>query len=472
VIQEAVHVTENEVREQYRVEQERVNFYFIRLSAGDFLSQTEIRPEEIQNYYERNKEALREPLKAQVEYLLYPFEHFSSKVQVSQKEIEDFYKLNLEKRFRQPKAVRVRHMFFRPSAAKDPQEKAQHRLKAEGVLQELRAGKDFAELAKKYSEDPSAAQGGDIGWVAQGQILPPLERVAFAMRKGEVSGLVETPLGYHILKVEEIREEKSKGLKEATEEIIRSIRAERGKSEAGKAVDADRERGLSGTDLSLLAKERGISYKLTSPFGLTEVVPEVGPVEEFNKAAFSLAPGEISPAIEGPSAYYLLRVRQRKEPTIPPLESVRSQIEKGLREMRALELASQKADAVLAQMKKEKEIQKVAKGHGLKVEETGWFLRHDPEIPKVGVLQEVKPGGIAISLYQPIADRIYTQKSSVYLFTFKESQGADMERFEREKGELLERALTEKRQRILKGFVEHLRAKARIEVQPKFLEEG
>ncbi|TAJ86619.1 hypothetical protein EPO44_15955, partial [bacterium] len=411
-------------------------------------------------------------LKVQVEYLVYPLDHFSSQVQVSEKEIEDYYGLYRATRFHQPKSAHLRHILFRLPVGADPKQKETIRLKAEAVLQEARAGKDFTELAKKYSEDPSATQGGDAGWFTQGQLLPPLEKAAFALKKGELSGVVESTLGYHILRVEEAREEKTKGLKEAKEEIVRAIKAERGKSEAAKAADADREKAISGTDFSQLAKERGIPLKMSPLFSSFDVLPEVGAVEEFNKTAFSLALKELSPTIEGPKAYYLLRVRQRKEPSIPPLESVRPDIEKRLKEAKALELASQRANALLGELKKVKDIKKLAASHGLTAEETGWFVRSAPEIPKIGALQEVKPGGISISQRQPVPDRIYSQKANLYLFAFKESQEADMERFEKEKSQLLAQALAEKRQRVVQKFVDSLKAKARVAVNSRFLEQS
>ena len=472
LIQDNVYVTEAELRERYSLEQERVNFYFIRLSANGFTPQVQVTADEIKNYYERNRDALKEPLKVQVEYLAYPFDHFSSQVQVSEKEIEEYYRIHREEKFYQPKGVRLRHILLRVPAGVDAKQKETVRLRAETVLKESRAGRDFAELAKKYSEDPSAGQGGDVGWFTQGQMLPPLEKAAFALKKGEASGVVETTLGYHILKVEEAREEKTKGLKEAKEEIVRSIKAERCRGEAAKAADADRDKAISGTDLSQLAKERGISLKTSPFFSSSDSLPEVGPVEEFNKTAFSLAMKETSPAIEGPNAYYLLRVKQRREPSIPPLEGVRPDIEKQLKETKALELASQKANALLGQLKKEKDIKKLAAEQGLTVEETGWFVRSAPEIAKIGVLQEVRPGGIPISPYQPVPDRIYAQKANLYLFAFKESQGADMERFEKEKDRLQAQALAEKKQRALQKFVDSLKAKARISVNSRSLEES
>jgi peptidyl-prolyl cis-trans isomerase D len=472
IIQDTVQVTEAELRERYRWEQERVSFYFIRLSVNDFISRAEVKAEEVKTYYDQNKEALKAPLRVQVEYLAYPFDDFSAKVQVSAKEIEEFYKIHRETRFHQPKAVRLRHILLRVSAGADVQQKQAIRSKAERALREAQAGKDFAQLAKEYSEDPSAAQGGDIGFLAKGQMLFPLDEAAFALKKGGISGVVETPLGYHILKVEETREDKTKSLKEATEEIVRALKAERGKSEAAKALDLDREKAISGADLSQLAKERGLPLKVSPFFARSEALPEVGPLEEFNRTAFSLAPKETSPAIEGNRAYYLLRPRERKEAAVPPLDSIRSDLEKRLRETKASELAAQRANTLLEQLKKGKDIKKLAGEHGRQVEETGWFVRSASQVPKIGALPEVGRAGIPISPHQPVPDRIYSQKEAMYLFAFKESQGADMERFEKDKDRLLEQELMEKRQRALQRFVEGLKSKARIEVRARSLEES
>lgn len=368
--------------------------------------------------------------------------------------------------------MRLRHILFRTPSGADSKQKAAVRLKAKGVLREAKAGKEFAELAKKLSEDPSAVQGGDVGWFAQGQLLTSLDAPIFVLKKGEVSGVLETPSGYHIFKVEETREGKTKSLKEATEEIVRAIKAERGKNDAGKAIEADRQKALSGTELAVLAKERGIPYKLSPFFTRSEVLPDVGQVEEFNKTAFSLGTKEVSSAIEGPSAYYLLGLKERKEPLIPSLESVRPDIEKRLKDEKAFEQARQRGNMLLEQLKREKDIKKLAKDHGLSLGETGWFLRKASEIPKVGTLPEVKSGGIPISSEQPIPDRVYTQKTSIYLFAFKESQGADLERFEKDKAQLLQQMLMEKRQKALLKFIENLKAKAQIKVKSQTLEES
>lgn len=469
LIRDAVQVTEGEARERYRLQQEKVDFYFIRLAVEDFLPKAQVSAEEIKNYYDRNKGSFKEPLRVQVEYLTYPFNRFSDKVQVGDKEIEAYYNQYRDTRFREPEAVRVRHILLRIPQGADAKQKETVRAKAEGVLREARAGKDFALLAKEYSEDPSAVQGGDVGWFSPGQMLPVLDRAAFALKKGEVSGLLESSSGYHILKVEETKAGKTKSLKEARGEIVQTLVKERSRSEAAKAVDGDREKLLSGTGFEAPAKARGIPLKVSPLFARSESVLEAGPLEEFNKAAFSLAFKEISRVIEGPTAYYLMRLKERKEPSIPPLERVRADIEKRLKATRAREMALQKGGALLEQLKKQKDIKKLASRHGLKLEETGWFVRGNSQIPKVGLLEEVQPGGIPISAYQPVADRLYSTKSALYVFAFKDRQSADMELFEKENKRLEAQMLNEKRERALQKYIENLKAKARIEVKAPFL---
>jgi hypothetical protein len=195
-------------------------------------------------------------------------------------------------------------------------------------------------------------------------------------------------------------------------------------------------------------------------------------MEEFRRAAFSLPVKDVSTAIEGANNYYLLRVAQRKEPSVPPMENLRGDIERRVKEAKALELANKKAAALLDQLKKEKDLQKFAAANALQIGETGPFLRGDVEIPKVGALEGVRPAEIAISRYHPVADRLYAQKNNIYLFVFKESQGADMARFEKEKAGLLGQALQGKKQAALKKYIDSLKAKGRVEVEPRALEES
>ena len=471
LVQDALEVTEEEVREQYRVREERVNFSFVRLAPGDFVAEVKLSEEEIKSYYERNKDALKEPLKVQVEYVSYPFEQFGAQLKVSDKEIEEAYNQRRAKFF-EPRSLKLRHVLVRTPPGGDPKQKESAQQRAEAALQEARAGKDFASLAKKYSDDASAPKGGELGWVKPGQLFRAIDQALAGLKKGGVTGVVESPAGYHILKIEDVKEEKTTGLKEATPEVLRALRAEKGKAEAARAAEADRQKVASGGDLATIARERKLILGVTPYFGTGDVPHELSEVETLERAPFSLAVKELSPPIEAAISYVLLRVKDRKESTLLPLEAARPTIERMLKQTKALELGKQKAQAVLEQLKKDRDIQKVAKEQNVQVNETGWFLRSDSDMPKIGSLRDGKPENIALSRHQPVADRLYSQKEAVFILAFKGSQGADMELFAKQKGRIMEQALTDKRRKALARLLDNLKAKAKIELQPSFLEEG
>jgi peptidyl-prolyl cis-trans isomerase D len=465
-IRDSVHVSESELSGRYLLESENINLNFVRLSADDFRRDVQVSAEEVKSFYERNMETLKEPLRVQVEYLAYPFARFSEQVQVSQQEAENFYRDQREKRFFEPKAARVRHILLRVPEGTDKGVRLAARQKADKVLTDALQGADFAGLAKQFSEDPSRAAGGEVGWVTPGQLLPPLETAVFALKKGELSEVLESPFGFHIFKVEDVKGERTKPFDEVKGQILIELKRERGKAEAGKAIDQDREKLMSGTELSQLAKDRGLQPTLSGLFAREEGLPAIGSTEEFYNKAFTLPVKEISSPIEGADAYYLMRVVQRKEPVVPEFDSVKSRIEDTLKGQKAFETALHKANDFLARLKKDKDLIKLARQDGLEVEETGWFPRNVTEIPKVGPLQELKTGGIAVSEHQPLADRIYTQPNVAYVFLFKESREADPKGFEKDKNRRRAQVLAQKQEDALRKFIEALKARASIKVPP------
>lgn len=470
IILDGVQVTEREIRDRYQIEQEKINLNFVRLPLTHYVAEATVTEEEIKKFYDRSKESLKEPLKVQVEYISYPFERFSSAVQISDHEIEDYYQANREAKFRHPKEAKARYILVRSGA--DAKQKADAQTRANRVLIEARAGKDFAQLAKKESDDSTSAKGGEIGWLTQAQLPAPLDKAVFSLAKGEISNVIETPTGFHIVKVEDVREEKTESLKDATAEITRTLRVEKSKREAAKTADLSREKSLAGGDLTKIAQESGAAVAVTRPFSSGEILPEIGQAPDFYKTALSLRSNEASPVIEGTNAYYLLKIKQRTEPAVPPLDTVRPKIEKTLKESKGHEMLMQKAKGLLDQLKKDKDIAKVAQQNNLKLEETGWFLRNASQLPKIGELSEARAGGIALSAQKPFPDKIYTQKDAAYIVAFKQSQGADMERFAKEKELLTNQALAESRQQVLQKFVENLKAKAQIQVHPGSLQES
>jgi peptidyl-prolyl cis-trans isomerase D len=406
---------------------------------------------------------LKEPVKVQVEYLSYPFDKFTAAVKVSDQEIEDYYKANRDSKFRKPREAKVKYVSLRLAPEAADAEKAAVKARAERIVAEARAGKDFNQIIKEVSADASTGGGGDAGWVVQGQLPPQLEKPVFSLAKNQVSDPVDAPGGLQILKVEDIKEEKTESLQEARAEITRVLTGERAKRSAAAAADADRERALSGVDFSKLA-ESGATVNVTRLFADGEVLPEIGENSEFYKNALALDSKTISPVVEGTAAYYLLRLKEKKDAGVPPLEEVRQKVEKAVVENTAQDMLVQKANSLFEQLRKEKNIARVAEQNGLKLEETGLFARNTPQLPKIGDVPELARG-IPVSAQNPIPDKVYRQKDAAYLIAFKASEPADMARFAQEKDALMKQARSEAQQRVLKKFIESLKEKADIKVE-------
>lgn len=144
------------------------------------------------------------------------------KVKVGQPEIQAFYDQNQE-RFKEPESVRASHILVKVDAGASDDLKKQAQAKADGILADIKKGTDFAELAKKNSDDGSAAQGGDLGFFGRGQMVPEFEAAAFGLQPGQVSGLVQSQFGFHIIKLAEKRAPRTVPLPEVTERIAQFL---------------------------------------------------------------------------------------------------------------------------------------------------------------------------------------------------------------------------------------------------------
>ncbi len=185
------------------------------VKASDFASQVKLADGAAQKYYEANQREFQVSAQVKVEYLVLSQETIAASIVANNDEIKAFYVEN-QARYSQDEQRQASHILLKADG-----DKVAARSKAEGVLKEVRApGADFAALAKKYSQDPgSAAQGGDLGLFARGAMVKPFEDAAFKLKEGEISGLVESDFGLHIIKLTGVKGSKVKPFEEMRPEI-------------------------------------------------------------------------------------------------------------------------------------------------------------------------------------------------------------------------------------------------------------
>jgi peptidyl-prolyl cis-trans isomerase C len=155
----------------------------------------------------------------------------TSKVVITNEESKAYYDKNPQ-RFKQPEQIKAGHILIKVDAKADEAKKAEARQKIEEVQQKLKDGGDFAALAKEYSEGPSSAKGGDLGYFRRGQMVKPFEEAALALKPNEVSDVVETRFGYHLIKVYDNKPEQTLAYADVKDKIIQRLKQEKIEKEA------------------------------------------------------------------------------------------------------------------------------------------------------------------------------------------------------------------------------------------------
>ena len=164
-------------------------------------------------------EQLRTDTRASLQITALLQAELDAKTAVTAEQVNDFYVKN-PAAFQQGERVKASHILVRVQANADPAEREKARAKAAGLLADVKAGKDFAALAKQYSDDPgSGAQGGDLGFFQRGQMVPPFEQAAFALAVGQTSELVTSDFGFHIIRVTDKQPGRTQTLDEVRPEI-------------------------------------------------------------------------------------------------------------------------------------------------------------------------------------------------------------------------------------------------------------
>ena len=464
----SIKVSEGEALDMYQWLEEKVSIDYVVFKPSAY-GDIEVTPQEIEGYFAGHKAAYEIPPKINVKYLRVDFRRFEAEAQVTEEMIQSYFDLN-KKDYGTPKKVRARHILFRlgPNADQEAIEAA--RKKALEVLKEARSGKDFAELAKKYSEDPgSREKGGDLGFFTRERMVKPFSDAAFAMKKGEISEPVKTPFGWHIIKVEDIQEAKEPVLEEAADQIRDKL-----KKDAARTLAFDRAEELydacyRARSVGSVAEGQSLEVHETGFFSENESIKDIKEGQKFAEVAFDLGEDEVSEPLELSDGYYILQTVGRQPASIPELKTVEDKVKKDLIEDRKDEKAKEDAEAFFNDLKGSADFQAVAAGRKLKPESTDFFGRSGA-ISGLGFEQEVQHAAFSLSESDPLPDGVIKGRQGYYVIRFKAREEPDPKGFEAKKSEITASLLLQKRQRAMETFLTELRNRSQINVQEGFLD--
>jgi peptidyl-prolyl cis-trans isomerase D len=461
----SVKVSDQEVLEAYRQNFEKIDLEWISLDPADFKN-ISLTPEEVKGYFSRHREEFKIPAKVKVHYLLFDPKDYLKQVQVSSKEIEDYYQNNREK-FGQPKRVKVRHILIKADA-KDAQASAKAKEKADSIQKEAAQGKDFAQLAKKYSEDPGTKdQGGEIGYITKGMVVPEFEAAAFSLKPGEVSPVIQTPYGFHILKVEDVQEASTQPLEKVRDQVEALLRNRKAGDLAYDLADQAYAAASKDKKLDGFAQEKKLKIRETPLFSGQDKV-DLDP--KLKAAALSLSKGDISPSLRAGETFAVLQVVEKDEPRIPELKEVEKKVSEALRKEKQYEKALARAKELLEKLKKGASLKTLASQEKLKVEETGFFPRGSVP-PKFSASEDLRTALGSLSTKNPYPPGPVSHDGKYSILCLKQTKDIDMEQFKSQKENYRRALLQAKQERVLAQWLDDLLERAKAEGEYKAIQE-
>ncbi len=461
-------VSDQEVLDTYLFENERIDLTFVKVVPDFFRNQVNVNETEIKDYYDKHREEFRIPTFVQIQYLLFRPSDFESKVQVSTDEAKRFYDSRKET-FKMPKQVRMRDILIKAGPQDPPDQLEARKKKAEEILEKAKKTKDFGSLAKQYSQADSASKGGEVGWVQRGTLGEQMESVLFSMKAGDLSPVLAGRDGFHVLKVEEVKEEKQKSFEEVKDQILQTLKKEKAKAEASKKADEAFYTLFKSRDLETYAREKDIPMKTTGFFKEGDEIPDIGKNPLIYSNAFSLRLGEISAVVDIPPNFYILKLLNKKDSRIPPLDEVKEEVKQKAVGAKAEEKARQVTEDLLNQIRSGKNIREAAREKGYATEETGFFTRTAGVVPKIGPAREFM--GILASLTEknPVPKEAIRTKDGYFVVRLSGHEPADQSKFESVKKNLEKRLSYQKQEGAFQDWIAQLRSKAKIDINKEIL---
>jgi peptidyl-prolyl cis-trans isomerase D len=448
-VTDGISVGPNELQDEFRYKNEKIKLNYAVIKPEELAAKINPADAEIKAEYEKNKSRYQIPEKRVVRYGLLDTTKIQRNIQVSDDQLKVQYQNNIQQ-YQVPNRVHPEHILFM-TVGKTDAEVDEIKKNAEDVLKQAKKGAKFEDLAKKYSEDPgSKDKGGDLGWITQGQTVKEFEATAFGLEKGQISDLVKTQYGFHIIKVLDKETARTKTFDEVKDSLRAPMLLQRADQQAAQAADqlAKAIRQSNKVSLDDLAKQFQLTVSQTRPISPTDPVLELGNSKEVKDAIFRLRQNELSLPIRTDRGYVVLSVPQITPAHQGSLEEVREQVVNDLKQEEAGKLAKTKSEELGKRVKAGEKFEAAAKALGLEAKSSDLISRNDSisgaaSGKQLGEAFQMKPGDVGPPMSLGNTWMVYRVE------TKEEPNPSD---FEKQKKTLTEQLLQTKRSVAYEAF--------------------
>lgn len=457
-----VRVDDDEVEREYRKRNEKVKLDVAIFTANQFRNTIQPTDAELKAHFSADPEKYRLPEKRRVRFLAVDANTLKSRMTATIEEVQARYQQNAAM-FTTPEQVRASHILFKTEAGKD---EAAIRKQAETILAKAKSGADFAALAKQYSEDTSKAKGskergGDLEYFGRGEMSKNFEDAAFALKPGDVSDLVKTEYGFHIIKLTDKKAAIVRTLDQVRPQLEDQIKTEKARAEANVKADQLAGRIKAPADLDTVAREESLAITDSGLFGRDEPLAGLGFAPAVSAKAFELEVGKVSEKLQTPQGWAWISLVEIKPSAVPTLEDVKDQVRDDLVRIKAVDVAKARA-ATMAQAAKGN-FAAAAKAAGVEVKSTELITRGSA-LPEIGINQAVED--IVFALKAGETSGPITTENAVVVARVKERQDFKPEDFATGRAALREDLIQARQGEFFSAYM----MKARDKMPPTFNE--
>lgn len=372
-----------EVEQRYRLENQQLEAEFFHFDPKLYLKRSKSDPAAEKEYHQKHTREFMRPAQTRVSYFVLPLEKVEAGTKVRAKAVERHYKRFLEEKFTTPKEVRASHILRKLTEKPTAEQEAAARALLESILERLGNGADFAELAKKHSQDASKNRGGDLGFFKAEEIFSQISRAAFGLEKGGLSGVVRSPFGFHIIKVTDVKPAVVKTFAEVRAEIEKTLKALR--AERRLELEAERLPGrIEAEGLAAVAAGWELDRETTDWFDASTTLPGLGRAAALYGQARTRRKGKAGVWRRNPIRGHVLFIVEEKRPEfLLPLDEVRAKVAEKVRVQRSEETALKEAREAIETITSPESFAKVAKDNGFAIKATR-FSALARVVPEVG----------------------------------------------------------------------------------------
>ncbi|MCC7418113.1 MAG: peptidyl-prolyl cis-trans isomerase [Acidobacteria bacterium] len=449
---------DSEVDQEYRRRNDKVKVALVAFTAEAFKNQVAPTDAEISVYFDAHKDDFKIPEKRKIRYALIDVDQLRKAITIPPADVERAYNENIDQ-YKTPEQVRASHILLKTDGKDDAAVKAE----AEKILAEAKApNADFAALARKYSEDEgSKANGGDLDYFSQGQMVPEFDQAAFSMQPGQISGLVKTQFGYHIIKVTDRKAGSTRPLDEVRPQIVDQLSYERATTQAAELSQKLASQVSKPEDLDTIAKANNLTVQESNFFARDEAIVPLGPAPEAASRAFDLKEGEAAGPLRTPRGFVFEALVSKQDPYVPPLAEVKEKVRETVATEQAKALSKARAAEIGAKLKAGADFEKTAAAAGLQAATSDLIVRGTP-LPEIGVAPEVEEAAFSMAV-GAVSDPIATGQGSVVVKVLEKQEIAP-DQLALSRDRFRDELLTDRKNRFFAAYMAKAKQKMKISI--------